>query len=323
MNTVVSFKRPPKSARTQMETMIITADLIKSWRKPTFQRPVKINEKVRAMSEVIRAEGGIIPGGVFVLGVIERGAEAGTYLVDGQHRCEAFLISGVPEGLADVRIIHFETLAEMGEMYVQLQEQLVRMRPDDSLRAMEQTIPALAYIKRKCDFVGYDQLRRGTASPILSMGLALRAWAGSAAETPVMAPHALSLARAITDESARQLVDFLEICREAWGRDVEYQRLWSSLNLTICMWLYRRLVLDKDRGVKRFAVLTRDQFKRAMMSVSADPAYLDWLVARHMGERDRSPCYGRLRAIIVKRLAADTGGKAKMPAPPWYTKTGT
>jgi hypothetical protein len=89
------------------------------------------------------------------------------------------------------------------------------------------------------------------------------------------------------------------------------------------MWLYRRLVLDKDRGVKRFAVLTRDQFKRAMMSVSADPAYLDWLVARHMGERDRSPCYGRLRAIIVKRLAADTGGKAKMPAPPWYTKTGT
>lgn len=87
------------------------------------------------------------------------------------------------------------------------------------------------------------------------------------------------------------------------------------------MWMWRRLVLDKERvGNTRYVVLTPDQFKRCAMSVSADANYVDWLLGRNIGERDRSPCYQRLKTIFVQRLANDTPKattKPKLPQPAW------
>jgi hypothetical protein len=56
------------------------------------------------------------------------------------------------------------------------------------------------------------------------------------------------------------------------------------------------------------------------MSVSADTGYLDWLLGRHVGERDRAPAYQRLKAIFVARIIADNPRmpvKPKMPQPAW------
>jgi hypothetical protein len=36
------------------------------------------------------------------------------------------------------------------------------------------------------------------------------------------------------------------------------------------MWIYRRHVLNKERGVKRAVVMTNDQFRKCLMSVAAD-----------------------------------------------------
>lgn len=320
MTNIVTLRRPPKGERTQMDTLILTADVIAEWRLPPFQRPLRVNEKVKAIAEEMKQVGGVVSG-VITLGIIEKGRkDAGIYLVDGQHRIEAFRLSLLDEGIADVRFMHFDDMGEMGEAFYKLNSAIVRIRPDDVLRALENTIPALKIIRNGCSAVGYDQIRRGTSSPILSMSLLLRCWVGSSAETPVLAPNATQLAKDMSPESAQELLKFIDMAIEGWGRDHEYARLWSALNLTMCMWLWRHLVLTKERGVKRFVNLNPAQFKRAMMVLSAEHNYLDWLMGRTMSERDRSPCYNRIKAMFVKRLEEEFGGKVKLPSPAWCSR---
>jgi hypothetical protein len=87
------------------------------------------------------------------------------------------------------------------------------------------------------------------------------------------------------------------------------------------MWLYRKLVLDKERGVRRYVVLNADLFKKCMMSVAANADYADWLLGRAIGERDRGPCYTRLKHIFLERLKVELHkDNLKMPQPHWATK---
>ena len=51
-------------------------------------------------------------------------------------------------------------MAEMGDAFVALNSRLVNMRPDDILRGLEGSIPALQEIRASCPFVGYDQIRQ-------------------------------------------------------------------------------------------------------------------------------------------------------------------
>jgi hypothetical protein len=53
------------------------------------------------------------------------------------------------------------------------------------------------------------------------------------------------------------------------------------------------------------------------MSISADSTYVDWLLGRHIGERDRSPCYRRIKDIFAARLEAIQGKKPLLPQPSW------
>jgi hypothetical protein len=295
-----------------------TPDTLKNWRLPDFQRPIKINEKVRALAEQLKADGGVMPG-IITLGIID----GATYLIDGQHRREAFMISALEEGYTDVRMHYFESMADAGEEFVRLNSQLVRMRPDDILRGLEASVPALVEIRRRCPFVGYDMIRRGPTSPIVSMSMVLRAWRGSSTDVP--SPHgvaasASSLAQTLTDEEARPLIDFLTLAAEGFGRDPEYARLWGSLNVILCMWLYRRMVLSQYSP--KTPRLTKEQFKKCMMSLSANEDYLDWLVGRHLGERDRSPAYNKIKTTFAQRIDIDTGKKPLMPSPAWSSHSG-
>lgn len=315
---VIRYKEAPKSVRSRMDTIALTAKVMEAWKAPGFQRPIKINEKVRIIAEMIKTNGGVIPG-VLTLGII---GDGNTYIIDGQHRIEAAKLSGVAECYADVRICNFDTMAEMGEEFVHLNSAIVRMNADDVLRGLEGTEQSISIVRRRCDFVGYDNIRRGsTSSALLSMATALRCWSGSGGEIPSPGHAAIACAKGTTAESAEHLSVFLLCVRSAWGRDLEYSRLWGALNLTIMMWMWRRLVMDKERsGNTRYVVLTPDQFKRCAMSASADSNYVDWLLGRNIGERDRAPCYQRLKAIFVARLSQDAPKnptKPKLPQPAW------
>lgn len=267
----------------------------------------------------MKHDGGVIPG-VLTLGRI--GTEKQFYIVDGQHRVEAFKVSDLPECIADVRMVTFDTMADMAEEFVHLNSRLVNMRPDDILRGLEESIPALRRIREGCDFVGYTNVRRGaTNSPMIGMSQLLRAWHMSNPETPAQnAPPAITLSASLDNNEADKIIVFMNIVRTAWGNDPENFRLWGSLNMTICMWLWRRLVLDKTRGVSRYVVLNPEQFRRCMMAVSADQGYVDWLVGRNMTERERSPCFVRLKALFIKRLSEGTTKKVQLPLPSWASR---
>lgn len=303
--------KPEKATHTTVDTIMFSREQAEAWLNPPFQRPMRVNEKVRAIAEEVKEDGGVVPG-VLTLGVL-----AGkTYLIDGQHRRHAFLLSDCPTGYADVRTHYFETMASMGEEFVRLNSCIVRLKPDDILRGLESSIPALAFIRKECPFVGYDMIRRSDKSPIVSMSALLRCWFGSAHDVP--APEHMqwsTLDATINDDTARQLVAFVHCAMEAWGRDHEYGRLWGNLNMALCMWLYRRTVITQH-SIKT-PVLTDKLFTRCLQSLSADHGYLDYLVGRNLRERDRGPCYKRIKEVMGRRLYEETKRKQQLPMPPW------
>lgn len=318
MSAPLSVVRPKtaieKKTRTTVDTISLCAERISKWKLPGGQRPLRENAKVRELAETIKADGGVVPG-MLTLGVLD-----GCYwIIDGQHRLHAFALSGIKEGFADVRYFHAETMADINREFVELNSKLVSMRPDDFLRGLEGSIESLGKIRRACPFVGYDQIRRnGNASPIVSMSAALRNWRSASAETPASSNSGVSsvgLAESLVDEEARGLIDFLIIANNAFGREPEYARLWGSLNLTLCMWLYRRLVITQYS--QKTPRLEKGIFSKCLLSVSADSNYQDWLLGRNLGERDRSPAYARLKAIFSGRLQQELGKKVPLPAPTW------
>jgi len=322
MSNVISLKgahRAPVSERSSMETLIITPEIAEQWQLPRFQRPKRVNDKVREMALKISREETI--EGVITLGRLK--SDTAIYLVDGQHRREAFYLSECPEVLADVRICNFANVAEMAQAFVDLNSSLARMKPDDILRGLEENTPALTEIRRACPFVSYDQIRRHETSPILSMSAVLRCWHASGFETPASsnATTTLQILEKMDADEVENLIIFLKTAFEAWGKDKEYARLWGALNLALCMWIYRRMVLGQGADMsnankKKTARLTINQLKQCFMSLSADSSYVDWLVGRSLSERDRSPAYRRIRDVIHNRLKAE-GKNAQILRPSW------
>jgi hypothetical protein len=306
---------PPRSDQNRMDTIIITQEMVAAWKIPPF----RINAKVQATVQTIRENQTI--EGVLTLGKVR--TENALYIVDGQHRLEAFKLSEIEEAIADVRVMNFLDFGEMAEEFVRLNSSLVAMRPDDILRGLENSTPALEKIRKACPYVGYDQVRRGNSvSPVVSMSALLRCWYGSRAETPANSTSNLSaagMAKNLDHQSTDNLIAFLSVAHAAWGRDPEYFRLWSNLNLTLCMWLWNRLVMDRERGnTKRYAVLSIPEFKRCLMSVSANGEYISWLLGRRLSDRDRSPAYAKIKTAMVKRLNEESpGNKIKLPSPSW------
>lgn len=324
MGTVVSIsgaKEAPKAAQSRMDTIIVTQAMVAAWKIPPFQRPLRINDKVRMVTEQVKRDEVI--EGVLTLGKLKH--DNSLYIVDGQHRVEAFKLSEIGEAIADVRVVSFADMSEMADEFVRLNSSLVKMRPDDILRGLESSVSALQSIRKNCSFVGYDQIRRGGGGPIVSMSALLRCWYGGRAETPTNTGGGLSTAgqaHALDAPALQSMIAFLSTAHAAWGRDPEYFRLWGNLNLTLCMWMWNRLVMDTERsGNKRYVVLSINQFKHCLMQLSADGDYLAWLPGRILGDRDRSPCYGRIKANFVKRLSTDQAGKKVMlPQPAWSSK---
>jgi hypothetical protein len=239
---------------------------------------------------------------------------------------EAAMMSGLPEFIADVGTNHFDTLAEMAQDFVDINQKLVNLKPDDVLRGLEAGSAALKKIRDGAPFVGYDQIRRGPNNPLLSMSAVIRCWIGSAGETPSGGGtfSAVVAANMLTVEEAEQMVEFLKVAFQAWRHDPETYRLWGNLNISLCMWLWRQLVkAPAQHGNKRSVKLSVEQFKRCLMTVAATRDYLDWLVGRNMSDRDRSPAYGRLKSAFTLRLRNDGIENVKLPSPAWVSNSGS
>jgi hypothetical protein len=307
-----------RTVPSKMETLLVTRQQIDAWKAPPFQRPLRVNEKVKALAKKLETDGGIVPGTI-TIGTIT--GDPTTWVVDGQHRIESFKISDLTECIIDVRVCEFENMADMANEFVQLNSSLVKMGPDDMLRGLEGTIKSLSMIIEQCPFVGYGRVQRGSfVGPVLSMATVLRTWAGSAPEVPTSGGNsATNIAQEMEVGDTNRLIAFLQTAHAAWGRDPEYYRLWSNLNMTITMWMYRRLVLMHERGIKRFVRLSNEEFKACLMAVSADSNYLDWLVGRQLNDKNRNPCYSRLRALFAERIQIEhnTEKKPMFPQPSW------
>ena len=305
-----------RATGTRLDVIEVTSALLDTWRMPPAQRNLRVNPKIVAVAAEI-AETQVIPG-IITLGVLH----GVTFVIDGQHRMHAFRLANIPMAYADVRIVHCADEAMIGAEFVRLNSWLAQMRPDDILRGLEAALPPLASVRERCAFIGYDMIRRGDQSPILSMSVALRSWKASQQEIPALRDSARTHAEVLTQDDADRMVEFLHLVYRAWGRDTEYGRLWNALNLTMTAWLYHRLVLNPVSRLKRSVRLTRAQFQKAAMALSANAVYLDWLQGRLLRDSDRSPCYLRMRAIMIKRLSEELGSGIKFPQPPWATRTG-
>jgi hypothetical protein len=304
-----------------MDTLLLSVDQINAWQTPEWQRPIRANSKVMALAEEMKQTQTIV--GVITLGHMSK--DNASYVVDGQHRIEAFRISGLTEVIADIRVVHFDTMAEMADEFVKLNTAIKRMRPDDMLRGLAPNLPNLQRVMRECPFVGYTHVRRkGHSGSLVNLASVLRCWQASINDTPSSGSSSMSItqiAAAQDNESTANLIKLLSLMSHAWGSDPEYFKLWGNLNMTICMWLYRRMVLDTTRrGSQRVSILTDTQFKQCLGSLSASSSYMDWLVGRLLNDRDRSPALVRIKTIFVRRLIESGVAKPYLPSPSWASK---
>lgn len=300
-----------KATRTSLDTIVVTPEIVRSWKLPSFQRELRENKKLLEVAAEIKATQ-IIPGTI-TLGVLDKVI----YLIDGQHRRHAFILSAILEAFVDVRYCYFEDESEMAAEFRKVNGRIVNLNPDDTLRAMEKELDTLAKLRRMWPHVGYGHVRQTEKSPVVSMSALLRCWRGSGPETPVAGGmNVIAIAEEMSMDEVDTLLSFLDIAIKAWGKGKDVTKLWGNLNLAICMWLYRRLVITPySPSTKK---VTKEQFQKCLMHVAANAEYCAWLVGRNLRERDRSPTYQRLKGMFAERIQNDQGGeKPRMPAPAW------
>lgn len=193
------------------------------------------------------------------------------------------------------------------------------------MKGMEQSNIHVQRIHKKCPYVGYDSVRRGANAPVLSMSTILRVWAGSRPEVPTSATgSAASCVDRLDEAEASDLIEFLTLCYSSWRRDAEYTVLWGSLNLVLCAWLYRRVVVGSaGKGTSRATKMSADAFRRGLLSLSAKPDYMEYLVGRRVSDRDRAPAYNRLKTIFAARHITDTSQRLLLPSPSWAHGSGS
>jgi hypothetical protein len=308
--------KKPRFTQSQFEERILNIAEMSNWAIADFQRDLQETARVRMVADEIRAGGGEVPG-VIELGTVAR--DHNIYLLDGQHRRHAAKLSGLTEFWVRSRTRMFETMADMGLEYVILNSKIVQHRSDHVLKGLLGTLPEMQRVHEECPFVGFVQVRRNDRSPVLSMSSTLKSWETSAGDPPSHSGRAaITVAQEMDSEETTSLIRFLRLAHAAWGTDTPYRRrLWSQLNLVLCMWLYRQLMLSPETRLRRSTVLTDSQFKKCLMALSAEPNYLDWLGGRSIRDTDRSPGFTRIKAIFVSRLRQEGIATPRLPSPSW------
>lgn len=305
----------PKKDRDVMDTVLIHPEKLDQWKRPgRIQRPLKANsDNVVALAREMQLEAARDPEEAYceIPGVITLAKLDGdTYLLDGQHRldggfrmaCGQVIVHGgvsVKCALARIRVITVESWTEMADEFVRVNGQLVRTKPEDALRAASMGNVQLQKIEKECPWIGYDRTGESKRTILLSMATAARTWFGSGGVVPAAGPVVADLTKFLTTEQCDLIVDFFKATAEAGWVNPSFARLWGALNLSINMWIWRRVVLGQFQtrfhgGIKPM-VLTRDQFVGCMRTLPLNADYHAWLSGRTLRDRDRVPCYSRLQ----------------------------
>lgn len=299
--------------RTITSVIEVSRETLESLLTPHSQRELKTsNRNVKSQVKEIQ-QTGIIPGTILI-GIVNGKA----YKYDGQHRIWAALETDLDLFVTRIQVTEFASQAELGMATMKANAPLVRRTPDDNLKTMEDTYPVLKKIMKECPFLGYS---KRTTTVVMSANLALQCWDYSKRRAPSNrggTPVDKVIEKMSTDE-AKKIIDTFHMLHEAWGADKQYKSMWSKLNVTLVLWLWRALV-DDPKSTGRSTRLTKAQFRDAIMGLSADSTYLSWIYGRLLRDDDRTPCYNRIKIIIVKRLREMHDISAILPTPPGSSK---
>ena len=299
---------PQNPIKTVSAMVLITRPKLESILTPDFQRELKITRHVKAQVKEIENTG-IIPG-TLLLGLV-----AGKlYRNDGQHRIWAALQTERDSFYAMVQVGEYKDMAELGLAAMIANSSLSRRSPDDNLKAMEPAYPVLKLIRRECPFIGYGGKSDAT---VMSMSPALQCWEISKHDSPSNrgSMQANKIIEKMTPDEAKAMCAVYKLLYSAWGNDRQYKTMWLKLNVTLVTWLWRALVDSPTSG--KVTRLTSDLFRDAIAGLTADAAYMSWLPGRLLRDLDRSPCYTRIKSIIVKRLFAVHSMRVSLPSPPF------
>lgn len=327
--------RLERTLRTHVGLVEVTAASWEKWRNPFgekvgpngedgFQRTIQRNKYVIEVAHTISSTG-IIPGQI-VIGIFQ----GILWLIDGQHRRESFTIAVLGEcgvtritkACANIKYEVFDTWAAMSDRYVELQRKIRGNSPNDMLKGLEASTESLQVLRKRFPAVGYTSTRPDSKhhKGRVSAKAALQAWYGSKPETPGRkTPPPFEIAKQLTVEEAHQLANFLRLAHSAWAFDPNYLNLWGSLNLTLCLWLYRRCVLDPVQG---FPDLTPEQFASCLTALPSEKIggvnpYAMFLYRKGLRELDRGPVYMQVTRVFTATLRANHKLRVKFPKPEW------
>ena len=307
-----------KSGSVSTELMVLTHRIVEGWERPPFQRPAASAKKVSKLAVKIQDRGYLLTA--IYLGVLD----GVTYLVDGQNRREAFIASGLVSIKAPVLTKHYPDgkpgLLEMCEDFLLINEHIQNPSANDKLRALEPTNVCISKIHSKCPFVGYTNLRRKEDSPIVSMAQVIRALITSGKEVP-SSPGKSAVAHAMETKihEADGLSTFLNVAFKAWGRDKEYKLFWKHMNMSLCLWYFRRML--RGPSIKSQGTVTLEQFHNIFLALLANNRY-HAILKKHSGGRmndpeTRDPVCKELRGTIKASLKRDGVKDYYLPKLEW------
>lgn len=302
-----------------VEKIIITHEIVEGWKKPPFQRPVAIGRNLGKLAVNLQDD-------EFLLTTIYLGVLDGvTYIVDGQHRKEAFIASGLRRLVAPVTTRYYPDgtagLTRMCEDFLKINTHVKNPTANDKLRALEPTNPLIGKIREDCPFVGYSGFRRSDSSPIVSMAQAIRALVISAQEAPGSAGRsAVDHAVEMRSSEVNGLKTFLKLAYESWGRDAENKYLWSPMNLTMCLWFFRRM-LRSPSSSGSLGNTTQAQFLDIFFGLMSNRRYRALLQGNKGGRlhdsNTRNPVCRELMKTIKAQLKKDGTKSPYIPKPSW------
>lgn len=290
------------------EVVVVTVALVNSWERPDFQRMFKQTKNVvDATNQIGRTEE--IPGTIWI-GVWE----GRSYVVDGQHRIEAFLGANIAEALASVAFKAFDSYDAMARFYRMINTPLRSFSAQDNLKAAAVEYESLRIIEREATFASWYKPKRNSGKTIQISSM-VRFWGMARSDAPGGSAQVVAVAAGMNKLAAHRLCVFGSLCHDAWGTDSGYAALWGGLNFPVVLWLYARTVLRDPEPSLRVTRLDQPAFKKALVSL-CDESYVDWLRGRNSLQNFRSPCYNkikqRFKATLEKR-----GERLTLPSPDW------
>ena len=304
----------------EVKLMILTREEVESWRKPAFQREVSCTHAFYELVEQINERG-------FIASALTLGVWGGAfYKVDGNHRIMAFLASDRKEILAPVIIRQYADggvgFIRMCEDFIEISKHIKTPTADNLLKALEGVERHVKLIRKSCPFIGYAHLWKNSSAPVVNMSRVIRSLIISKQEMPgsgFTGGSAVELAKALTPEETHCLISFMRAAFKAWGRDKEFRPMWNALNLTICLWFFRRMSKG-ELFCGRGTPISVAHFSQCLLALSLNPRYLTLISQKgrriHAPET-RNPICRELMKTFEQKLDAEGLTDVPLPKPNW------